>query len=94
MAEYAQYKAAVLEASDATSEAKALHEMAVWIKAHHYYIYHLSAPSQPQINGVDLTTLKPGEKVHFYLSARSDFEGRDSFVFVPKDKMNLRLLAE
>jgi hypothetical protein len=94
MAEYAQHKAAILGARDAASEADALHEMGGWIKSHRYYVYSLSTSSQPHVNGVDIAILKPGEPVHFYLDARSNFENRDSFIFTPKDKKNLMLLAD
>jgi hypothetical protein len=91
-AEYEDLKAAVLSATDARTEAKALREFGLWFR-NSPYGYTLSTPSQPNINGVDLAKLQPDEPVKLRLYARSDFEPRGGgFKFVPRDKMNLILL--
>jgi hypothetical protein len=91
-AEFEQHKAAVLAATDAESEAKALRELGLWF-AERPYGYTLSTPSQPNANGVDLSRLKDGEPVELSRHMKSDYEPRGGgFMFVPKDKMNLLLL--
>lgn len=91
-AEYEDLKLAVLSATDAKAEAKALHELGLWFKQSPYG-YTLSTPSQPDINGVDLRKLQAGEPVELHLRARSDWEPRTGgFTIVPRDKMNLILL--
>ena len=91
-AEYEQLKAAVLAANDPTTEATALREMGLWFKKRPYG-YRLAAASQPNMNGVELTRLPPGQPVELRIHMKSDHEPRDGgFTFVPKDKMNLLLL--
>jgi len=91
-AEYEQLKAAVLAATDAGSEAKALREMGLWFTQRPFG-YTLATASQPNVNGVDLARLKDGEPVELSVHAKSDYEPRGGgFTFVPKDKLNLLLL--
>ena len=93
-AEYEEHKAAVLAATDASSEAKALRELGLWFRDRPYS-YTLSTASQPNIIGVDLTRLRPGEQVELRIHAKSDYEPREGgFKFVPKDKTNLLLLED
>ena len=90
-AEYEALKRAVLSASDSKAEAEAMLELGTWIN-NRPYIYFLKADSQPKRNGIAINLLKQGEPITLYLHARSDFEPRDRFVFIPKDNNNLFLL--
>ncbi len=92
-AEYEQHKAAVLAATDAESEAKALQGLGLWFEERPYG-YYLVAPSQPErTHGVDVNALAPGEPVELRLYIDSDYEPRTGgFSFVPKNRMNLLLL--
>jgi uncharacterized protein YceK len=91
-AEYETLKVNVLSSKDTTTEAKALHEMGLWLKRRGF-VYRLSTSSQPNFNGVDLEKLTSTEPVELHLYARSDYEPRSGgFSFIPKDKSNLILL--
>ena len=89
--QYERAKQAVLDAPDAAAEADALAALRDWARQGPIGVT-LSVASQPENNGVNVDAMRPGEAVDVHLYAKSDYEPRGGFSFVPKDKQNLLLL--
>jgi hypothetical protein len=88
--QYERLKTGVIDAPDAAAEADALARLRDWARRGPIGVT-LAVASQPENNGVNVDAMRPGEAVEVGLYAKSDYEPRGGFSFLPKDKRNLLL---
>ena len=88
--EYEELKATML-AADEGSEAEAMRRMGEWLRTSPYFAL-LTKEGSDDLT-LDVTRLAAGTAVRFSLHARSDWEPRGSFVFVPKNAENLKWIG-